>query len=96
MPRATYTSEAERDLGQIAAYIAQDNLLAAMTWLDETRATCDLLASQPAIGQPIKTRRFGEVRRHVVGNYLIYYEPTPEGIDAVRVVHAARKQGRLV
>jgi toxin ParE1/3/4 len=96
MPRATYTSEAERDLGQITKYIAQDNLLAAMAWLDKTRATCNLLAIQPAIGQRINTKRFGDVRRHVVGNYRIYYEPTPEGIDVVRVVHAARDQGKLV
>jgi plasmid stabilization system protein ParE len=48
MPIAIYTSEADDDLGRIVQYIAQDNLFAALTWLDTTRATCDLLATQPA------------------------------------------------
>jgi len=96
MPRAIYTSEAEHDLGGIAQYIAQDDLLAAMTWLGETRATCDLLATQPAMGQRIQSKRFGGIRRHVAGNYLIYYRPTADGVEILAVVHGAREQGRLV
>ena len=96
MPKATYTPEARHDLRQITQYIARDNLLAAMTWLDKTHATCDLLATQPAIGQQVTTKQFGEVRRHVVGNYLIYYEPTSQGVEVVRIVHGARDQGKLL
>jgi toxin ParE1/3/4 len=96
MPEAVYTSEAEDDLRQIAEYIANDNLLAAITWLEQTRAVCDLLASQPAIGEGVPTSRFGELRRHVVGSYLIYYQPTIDGILVVRVLHGARDQKRLI
>ena len=96
MPIAIYTSEAEDDLRQITQYIARDNLLAAMNWLDETRDTCDLLATQPAIGQGVQTKRFGAIRRHVSGNYLIYYRPTTGGIEVLMVVHGAREQERLI
>ena len=64
--------------------------------LEETREVCDLLARQPAIGQPMQTARFGEVRRHVAGNYLIYYLPCETEIRVVRIVHGARDQRRLI
>ena len=71
MPNVLYTPEAEQDLGQIVSYIAKDNLSAALRWLDETEAVCNLLAGQPEIGQRMQTERFGEVRRHAAGSYLI-------------------------
>lgn len=96
MPAALFTEEAERDLVQIVDYIARDNVLAALSWFQETRDICDLLACQPDIGQQMQTTRFGEVRRHVVGNYLIYYQPRESGIYVVRVVHGAREQRPLI
>jgi toxin ParE1/3/4 len=96
MPQVLYTPEADQDLRKIATYIARDNLAAALHWLDEMQAACDLLAAQPGIGQRMHTRRFGEVRRHVVGNYLIYYQPAPGCIEILRVLHGAREQERLI
>jgi toxin ParE1/3/4 len=72
MAKATYSPEAEGDLGRIVEYIARDNLLAALDWLEQTQATCNLLASHPDIGEAVRTRRFPEARRHVQGNFLIY------------------------
>ncbi len=51
---------------------------------------------QPAIGQKIKSRRFGEVRRHVVGNYVIYYRSIAAGVEILMVIHGARDQGKLI
>jgi toxin ParE1/3/4 len=96
MPKANFSAEAELDLGEIVDYIAQNNLAAALSWLEETRACCDLLAVQPGIGEPMQTSRFSEVRRHVIGNYLIYCQVREAGIDVVRVVHGARDQGQLI
>ena len=84
--------EAEQDITQIAEYIARDSLRAALAWVGEVRATCDLLATQPAIGELVGTVRLGKVRRHVVGNYVIYYDPMDEGIYVIRIVHGARKR----
>jgi toxin ParE1/3/4 len=96
MPKATYSAEAELDLGEIVDYIAQNSLTGALSWLQETRAVCDLLAAQPRLGERTQTSRFGEVRRHVVGNYLIYYQLREGGIDVVRVLHGAREQRLLI
>jgi toxin ParE1/3/4 len=96
MPKAIYTPGAKQDLRQITRYIAHDNLPAAMEWLGRTRATCELLAAQPGIGQRVKTKRFTDARRHVVGKYLIYYRPVSDDVEILMVVHGAREQERLI
>ncbi|HEX4143683.1 MAG TPA: type II toxin-antitoxin system RelE/ParE family toxin [Pirellulales bacterium] len=55
MPKAIFTTEAEQDLGRIVDYIAQDSVLAALSWLEEMRAVCDLIATQPGIGRCKRT-----------------------------------------
>lgn len=96
MAKANFSAEAEQDLKRIAAYIARNNLTAALSWLQETRAVCNLIATQPEIGQHVLTVRHGLVRGHVVGNYLVYFVSDPSGINVVRVVHAGRDQNRVV
>ena len=96
MPKAILSAEAEADLREIVRFIARDNLAAAISWARATKATCRLLATQPNSGERIETNRFGLVRRHVAGNYVIYFRPNKGGIEVVRVVHAARDQGKLI
>ena len=96
MANAHYTPEADQDLIGISTYIAKDNPPAALRWVDAIEAVCGLLATQPALGQRIQTKRFGEVRRHVAGNYLIYYRPTDDGVEILMVAHGARDQGKLL
>jgi toxin ParE1/3/4 len=96
MPKAIYTPEAKQDLRQITRHIAGDNLPAAREWLSKTRTICELLAAQPGIGQRVRTKRFSDARRHVVGNYLVYYRPVETGVEILMVVHGARDQDRLL
>lgn len=72
MPAVIKSLEAKESLKQIVRYISEDNLDAAIRWLDQIEATFALLAEQSGIGQQVRTKRFGHIRRHVVGNYLIY------------------------
>jgi toxin ParE1/3/4 len=64
--------------------------------LQDAERLFELLAEQPEIGQSMMSRRNGPLRRHTMGNYLIYYRPISEGVQIIRVVHAARDQWRLV
>ena len=96
MAKARHTPAADQDLVQISTYIANDNPTAAFRWLDEMQEVCDLLAEQPGLGQQVQTKRLGQVRRHAVGNYLIYYRPITEGVEILHVVHGAREQDRIV
>lgn len=96
MRRIFYTVQAEQDLQQIVEFIAHDNLAAAVRWLDEIEALFQLLATQPALGELMETRRFGEVRRHTAGNYVVYYRLADNGLQILRVLHAARNQEPLL
>jgi toxin ParE1/3/4 len=96
MARAHYTPEADQDLIRIGTYIARENPTAAMRWVALIEGVCNLLATQPEIGHSLKTLRFGNVRRHAVGNYLIYYRPAEDGVLILVVTHGARDRGNLV
>lgn len=54
----------------------------------------DLMAAHPEAGERIETRRFGIIRRHSHGNYVIYYRPRSYGLFVLRVLHGARDAGR--
>lgn len=96
MPTVRFTLEAEKDLLDIVAYIGKDNPTAAERWLKDIRNQCDLLARQPGIGKIFTTRRFGNVRRIARRNYYIYYLPSGADIEVLRILHAARRQDRLL
>jgi toxin ParE1/3/4 len=81
--------QAEEDLLAIAEYIAADNPTAAVNWLDRIEEALALLASQPYLGEAVNHIRPG-LRRMSHGNYLLFYEPTDDGIVLVRVLHGAR------
>jgi plasmid stabilization system protein ParE len=44
------------------------------------------------MGERLKSRRYGEVRRSALGNYIVYHRPQPDGVEILRVVHSARDQ----
>lgn len=96
MLRVFYSVAAEQDLQEIVEHIARHDLSAALRWLDQTEGLFALLASQPELGERMRTRRFGEVLRHTAGNYLVYYRFSDDELQVLRVVHAAREQEPLV
>ncbi|HQU47352.1 MAG TPA: type II toxin-antitoxin system RelE/ParE family toxin, partial [Pirellulales bacterium] len=92
MRRVLYSVQAEQDLRQIVEHIALDDLTAAIDWLDATEALFGLLATHPALGQRMETPRWGEVRQHTAGSYVIYYRFDDDGLQVLRVLYAAREQ----
>jgi toxin ParE1/3/4 len=81
---------ARADLRDAWLYIAQDSIDAADRLLERIDRTIRIIAESPAIGEPQNDLKHG-LRRFVVGNYLIFYEPIPGGIRVVRVLHGARR-----
>jgi toxin ParE1/3/4 len=66
------TAEAESDLDQIAAYIAEQSIEIALNRVQELREKCESLADAPR-GYPLVPRleHLG-IRRRPFGNYLIF------------------------
>jgi toxin ParE1/3/4 len=84
-----FSLEASRDLEEVKDYISQDNPDAAVRLILLIREKCALLAQQPGIGRD-RSDILSGLRGFPVGNYVIFYQPTNDGIAVVRVLHGAR------
>jgi plasmid stabilization system protein ParE len=84
------TAEAEVDLDQIAAYVAERSPQGALKLIHELRDKCESLVDAPR-GYPLVPRyeQF-DIRRRPFGNFLIFYRVGTERIEVVHVLHGAR------
>jgi len=91
------TNAAERDLWDIAHYIAQDSFNSAERFLERVEEAFNVLATMPSIGMAYSLQHSSlkDLRRWPVKqfeNYLIFYRIIEETvpIEIIRVVHGAR------
>jgi toxin ParE1/3/4 len=94
MARARRSPLARADLKEIADFIAQDNLDAAMRFLDQVDAVCQRLADFPGMG-PRRDELQPGLRSFPIGNYLLLYRVVPGGIELARVIHGARNLDKI-
>ena len=95
------TPAADADLDEIASFIAQDNLPAALRFYDAVDITYQQICNHPnryprfEVGVP---RLAGIRRRSVVGfsNYLVFYRVENENVLIIRVLHGARDLPRAL
>ena len=95
MPKFILSEYVEPELDAIWEYIAIDNMDAADRFLDAAYGTFLELARMPGMG---RMRKFPQVRLRelrsfrVKGfeNYLIFYDPIPDGIEVFHILHGAR------
>jgi toxin ParE1/3/4 len=80
--------EAQEDLLEIWAYLADSSVERANTFIDNFMKTFALIAEQPGIGrQHHKLKRF---RVLVESKYLIFYRVREDYVEIARVIHGAR------
>lgn len=98
MARLELSPEAERDLENICFYIAQQSgsRERAATFLRLVHRTCELLATQPEMGQRRPEFAAGNYRSFTVGSYVIYFSPVGDGIRVARVLHGARDHDAML
>ena len=89
MARVTRRPQAEADILEIWEYIAGDSISAADQWVDELHEKMSLWASQPLMGRA-RDELVPGVRSLTFGRYVVFFEPLPDGIDVVRVLHGSR------
>lgn len=95
MPRYRLSRDARREVDRIGQYIAQYNPAAALRMYDALQQTFRMLSRQPLLGEAVPEIAANR-RCFPVGNYVVYYEPTPGGVRIVRVIHGARDQERAL
>jgi toxin ParE1/3/4 len=89
MSRYRLTEQARQDLDDIWLYIAEDDPATADHFLDSLYEKFVLLAEQPLLGR-LRPELAPNLRSFPVGNYVIFYRPTQDGIEVARVLHGAR------
>jgi toxin ParE1/3/4 len=95
MPRIVRTQLAESDYREIWRYIAKDNPDAGDRLLRRIDEQLALYAQHPGMGRA-RPELGARLRSFVVGNYVVFYRPTDDGIELIRVLHGARRLGPLL
>ncbi|QKV19435.1 type II toxin-antitoxin system RelE/ParE family toxin [Oricola thermophila] len=89
MGRYRLTPRAEEDLRAIWRAIAPENEAAADALLMRIFDRLELAAEQPRMGAA-RPELSATARILVEGNYIVIYEPEPDGILVIAVVHGMR------
>lgn len=96
MKRYVLTPSAKRDVEDIWAYIANDNIQAADRVVDGIETALIKLSKRPASGHWREDLAEKRYRFFLVYSYLIVYRHDVKPIQVIRVLHAARDvQGLL-
>lgn len=90
-----FLQQSETDVGEIVAYIKQDNPEAAQRFRESFQETGDLLLAMPLIGSTrvSDTPVLQDVRVVPVKGfekYFIFYRQADDCVEIVRVLHGAR------
>lgn len=80
---------AKADLLNIWEYVAADDLEQADRLLDAIEIQCQKLARFPRLGRARDELR-PLLRSFPLGNYVVFYRPSKDGIEIIRVLHGRR------
>lgn len=86
---------AAEDVEWHAQYIANDNIDAAVRFLDKAEATINRLGQFPASGAPFHTtnERLAKVRTKLVSgfpNYVVFYIEHDDAVEVIRLLRAGQ------
>lgn len=85
----TLRPHAEVDILEIWEYIAEDSVIEADRWVDKLDEKFALWGTQPMMGRT-RDELSPSIRSLIFGRYVVFFEPLPNGIDVVRVLHGSR------
>jgi toxin ParE1/3/4 len=89
MPRVIHAPQAIEDLIDIVLHISRRNPAAASRFSDDVDQKCRRLAQFPGLGAACEELAPG-LRQVSLGKYVLFYRPTDDGIELIRVLHGAR------
>lgn len=78
--------QADADLDSIWSYIAADNVKAADSLIARIGSVFEMLVQNPLAGR-VRGELAQGLRSFAVANYVIFYNPQPDGIEIVRVMN---------
>lgn len=84
------TQAAEADLEQIGDYIARDNPVRAISFVQELLDRCHNLAAMPEAFPLVPRYEALGVRRLVHGRYLVFYRVTEQEVQVLHILNGAQ------
>jgi len=94
MSRPFFSPSSRQDLREILEYIAKDKPGAALAHVERLENECWMLARNRELGSR-RDDLLTNLRCWTVGNYVVCYRPSNDGVEIVRVVHGARDLSQL-
>lgn len=92
MPSLIVSPRAEEDLEEIWTFVAGRNIEAADRVITRITSRFDHLVDYPWAGR-VRHDLLLNLRSFPVQGYLIFYQPTDDGIEIFRVLHGSRDIG---
>lgn len=80
---------ARSDIDKAWDYIAEESELEADSFVERLSEKFKLVAGQPDMGR-LREDLMPDLRSFPFERYLIFYIPSADGIDVVRILHSAR------
>ena len=94
MAELILSPQANEDLDDIWAYIAEDHLVNADRFIDKLYDKSILLAENPQIGVERPELIIG-LRSFPVNHYVLFYQIRPNGIEMIRILRASRDLNQI-
>lgn len=89
MPTLIVSPLAEEDLEEIWSFVAERDVEAADRLIDEITSRFDHLLAYPEAGRA-RHDLLVNLRSLPVKRYVIFYQPTDDGVEIFRVLHGSR------
>lgn len=89
MPTLIVSPLAEEDLEEIWSFVAERDVEAADRLIDEITGRFDHLLAYPEAGRA-RHDLLVNLRSLPVKRYVIFYQPTDDGVEIFRVLHGSR------
>jgi toxin ParE1/3/4 len=94
--KVVFSESAERDLEDIAGWIARDNPERARTFVAELVRACKSIGRAPRSCPLVDRSRDPTLRRRIYRSYLIFFDIGRKEVEIPRIVHGARDYVQIV
>lgn len=90
------TANAQRQVDEIGAFIAEDSIDAALRVYDSLEEAFERLGTHPGIGHTREDLTERPLKFFSVYSYLVVYDPLSRPVTVVAVLHGARDVAQLL
>ena len=92
MRRLTFTNAAQRDLGAIAVYVAEQSrdVASAENLIDKLMARCERLARLPGLLGSARPELRQDLRSVPESGFIIFFRYRDDDVEIVNILHGSR------